>query len=785
MGLKRSTVIVLVGIIGIYLAAYAYANTAQPGGTIGFILSPLGVLGACAASTTVYFRVGRARRLGIIWLCFGLAFFFWAAAGAAWALVGLNADEPTGITYPLFALTNVFLLAAVVVFAISQFKRWNRAKLALDAVMFSVTGLLVIWILFFDRSLTIVDFILLEGPFSALSLLTDVIILISVTVWFLSVKSGRIPPFVTLAVIGVTAYVLTDFTYYYLNYHGIYQPNGIVDVAYNASMQLVAMGAAVRMMGGEGVIPTSNLNGPRAGRLAKGAAVVLLPPAAMAIAGFVLAELLWYMAIVVIYKSLSIYFETAIKKEALLEKEKKLNEELGQIVAKHTQNLLDMNEELRRKNEELVFLSNRDTLTNLYNRRYMLDKLERSLSSVKPGQIVALLYIDMDRFKVINDTYGHEMGDRVLLEISKRLKAFAGDHVMLARVGGDEFVCVLTGVTDSQQAAEKARDIIEHCSPNIYIDEYVFSPSLCVGISIYPLDAEDVGTLLKNADIALYHAKEQGVGRFAVFSRMIRQKTQRRNSIEILLRRKDISREFSIHYQPQFSIPDNTLIAAEALIRWRNAELGAIPPSEFIPVAEETDRINDIGLWVLREATAQAAAWNCRYGRDLVIGVNISPKQLNSSKLVEELKSLSDGSGFDPAWLDIEVTESVALEGEYRLAQIFKLFKSIGMSVSIDDFGAGYSSIMSLKQYSFDRIKIAKPMIDAITFDERNAQIVRAIVLMAKSIGMATIAEGVETAAQLAKLCDIGCEQIQGYLLGEPLPAEAFEERFLKPPAGT
>ena len=781
--MKKSTETALFGLIGLYIGVYAVTEAVSPGG-LGYLLSPLGALGAGAVTLAAYIKTGRTRRMGMIWLCFCLSCFCWAAADiilAAYALGYGVVAEDYAVVMLLYTGSNLFLLAAVGTFATSQFKRWNRAKLLLDAIMFSAVSVFTIWILFYNRSHDILAVLMQDGMLSVVSVLADFMIAMSVAIWFLSVKNGRVPLFVLLTMLAVAAFSLTDLVYWQVSYTGGYYPGSVLDVLAVASLLLGAVSGILRMRREDQIMLQPGSLGTRTGRLVKEAVMLLLPLTAMALQGFVMTELLAFIVAAVIYKSLSVHFEAGIRKEQLLDREIKLNEELGQVIERHTRELRQMNEELREKNEELEFLSNRDTLTNLFNRRYILTRLQSSLSETKPGEYVALMYIDLDRFKVINDMYGHDMGDKVLLEVSQRFKGFAGENGMLARMGGDEFVFVLTGLADIREPAACAAHIIEQCSRNIYVDDYVFSPSLCIGISLYPLDAHDVGTMLKNADIALYHAKEQGVGRFAVFSRMIRQKTQQRNTIEILLRGGSINSEFSVHYQPQFSIPDQKLIAAEALVRWRNAELGAVSPAEFIPIAEETHRINDIGLWVLEQATAQALTWNSRYGGDLVIGVNISPLQLNSSGLMEKLQSLSGGGGFNPAWLDIEITESVALEGEYRLAQIFNLFKAIGMSVSIDDFGAGYSSIMSLKQYSFDRIKIAKPLIDSITASERNEQIVRALVLLARSIGMKTIAEGVETRAQLSKLAAIGCDQVQGYLLGRPVPSDEFEALYLKP----
>ncbi len=784
--MKRSTLIIISGIIIIYFAVYLYTGVVESN-TLGNILSPVGALAASLMLLAAFVRSDKRRAVHLIWLFLGAAFLLWTAADVLWAVLDLGFGiEPSdnGIIQHLYTFPNLLMIAAVCLFLANQFKRWNVAKLLLDAAMITITSLLGVWILFFDRSFELIDIMLYEGPLSAACIIADILMLVALSIWYLSVKSGKIPLSVSLMILGMVAYSLTDMVYYYIAYKDIYVPNSLIDVVYIGSILLIGAGGLARMYAREdGMAATGNLSESRRVRMLKEAAILLVPAAAMAAKGFVLLELLTYLAVVVTYKGLSLYFEATIKKEALLTEERRINSELEQIIAQHTHSLREMNDQLNRKNETLSYLSNTDTLTDLHNRRYLLERLEHSIKSAAPHESIALLYIDLDRFKVINDTYGHDMGDRVLVEISKRLTAFAGPGALLARMGGDEFVYVCEGCGNSKKAADVAKDIIAHCVRNIYIDDYVFCPAMSIGISIYPADASDVGTLLKNADIALYQAKEQGVNRYAVFSRMVKETTQRRNEIEMLLRQSDVSREFSLYYQPQFSLPDQKLIGAEALIRWHSGQYGLIMPDEFIRIAEETDHINSIGLWVLKEAVAQTVRWNQTYKCALKVGINISPKQLNSTELLNELRQLIEKKAFDPAWLDIEITENVAMEGEYRLSQIFTLFKSIGMSVSIDDFGTGYSSVAYLKRLTFDRVKIARPLIDTVAVDARSEQIVRAIVLLAKTIGIKTIAEGVETKAQLKALKALGCEQAQGFLLGHPVPADVFEETFLKQPA--
>ncbi len=792
--MKKSTLIILLSLTGLYVLAYSYV-IASGNELIPYIMSPAGAIIASAVSLYVFVKPQQQRAVPIIWLLLGIGYFFWAVGDVFWAVqewgMGLDPSEDLLITHFYF-IPNMMILASTVIFIVYQVKRWNRAKLMLDAVMFSIMVLLVVWILLLGRDISFVNSVIIQGgAMSVSSIIADILTFMAMIIWLISVKRGKIPAHILTVVIGLLLFVLTDLYYYHSNFRSEYSVNSVVDVLYTGSMLVTAAGGLIRLFSRSvPIAPTKNVFGGRISRTIKYVLLLAGPVAAMAATRFNIYELLIYLAVVLAYAGLSFYFKAAITKEAMLEDEKRINSELEQIIECHTKDLRDVNEELRRKNEalsrkneELAVISSRDMLTGLYNRRYLLEWLEEKTAAAKTEDgFVTLMHIDIDRFKLINDTYGHAIGDQVLGELAKRLTQMTCGGSILARIGGDEFVLAGTKDCDGHQATHLAMELMEYCSRKIYINGYEFSPTLSIGISIYPQDATDVSGLLKNADMALYYAKERGFGRVAMFSDMIRLKTQRRNAIEILLRDTDITREMTLYYQPQFSIPDNTLIGAEALLRWKNTQFGMIPPNEFIPIAEQTDSINRIGIWVLKQAAAQAADWNGRYGNGLVVGVNVSPKQLNSTLLINELNSLASCKDFNPAWLDIELTESVALEDEYRLTQVFNLFKAAGMSTSIDDFGTGYSSISSLNNFPFDRIKIAKTLVDSVTLGDKDEQIVKAIILMAHSIGMQTIAEGVETQAQYNKLGALGCGQIQGYLLGRPVPAAEFEALYLITP---
>jgi diguanylate cyclase (GGDEF)-like protein len=780
--LKKTTFIALTILSVILIAAYALSLVSQSN-FWGDLLSPMNAFLAAIFLLITFIRTGRRDFVNHALLFYSLACFFWGFADTLWLISDLIIpfpDDAAGFITFFYTLTNLCFLMGIAIFALYQFRRWNIAKLLLDIAIFSVAGIFLIWIVFFDRSNEILTILTIEGVFSVICIVIDLIIYTGISVWYLSIRNGNIPLYMRFMSTGIFAFALTDLYYYYIAYHQIYVVNSFIDAIYLVDMLIVGIGGLLFLTfyKSELIIAPHLTN--NVGTRSKEFLILLCPIFVILIRGFVLSEFLIFISLTVIYFGLNTYFQSAIKNEDLLKKEMHINNELEAIIAERTHKLHQANTELTVKNAELHRLSNTDTLTSLYNRRYFLQTLENSIAGLEPGQTISLFYMDLDRFKLINDTYGHSMGDLVLKEISHRLAASVCSDATIARMGGDEFVLSCIGSSNAETAIEMAKKIIATCSQEIYINGYIFYPALCIGISIYPNDAKTAEMLMKNADVALYHAKSQGINHYAVYSAAIQNTTQKRNEIELFLRRNDFFKDLRLFYQPQFSIPDQKLTGVEALIRWVSAENQIMTPEEFIRIAEETDHINEIGIWVLKKAVLQIIQWNNQYHLDLKMGINISPKQLNSTDLLNELNQLGKNINFDPKWLDIEITESIAMDGEYRMSQIFNLFKSIGMSVSIDDFGTGYSSIAYLKHFTFDRIKIAKPLIDSVVINEKGQQIVQAIVFLAKSIGIKTIAEGVETKEQMEILSQLGCEQIQGFYLGRPVPAEEFEANFIK-----
>jgi diguanylate cyclase (GGDEF)-like protein len=474
-----------------------------------------------------------------------------------------------------------------------------------------------------------------------------------------------------------------------------------------------------------------------------------------------------FLVLTLFYMWFSKYYQLSVENTRLLDNEKRNNEILEQRVA----------EQVR----ELTFLANQDTLTTLYNRRYFLHCLDESIKSKRQNESLALLLFDLDRFKIINDNYGHDVGDRILIELSGRLVEWNNRGATIARLGGDEFVILLVGKYSRKYIESVCEEIIKNCSKPFTIDGRILEVSISMGVALYSPDAADGKALMKNADISMYRAKSQGYNKYQFYDPLFSYEMSRNAKLEALLKRADVEKDFELYYQPQFSLPSLELIGAEALLRWKNQEHGYIPPDVFIPVAERIDYIYKLGKWVIKETIRQAAIWNNYRSISIQIGFNISPKQLNDDRFIDDMRNIIAETEINTNWLDAEITESIMISDKERVEIVFRMLKALGISISIDDFGSGYSALGYLNEYPFDRIKIDKSLIDNISsYNTSGTSIVRAAITMAKAVSIKTIAEGVETPEQLEMLIELGCDQAQGYLLGRPVPADIFEQRFIR-----
>ena len=429
----------------------------------------------------------------------------------------------------------------------------------------------------------------------------------------------------------------------------------------------------------------------------------------------------------------------------------------------------------RRIEQELRYLANYDTLTNLPNRTLLAERLSRAIVRARrQGSCVALLFLDLDRFKDINDSLGHATGDRILRMAAQRLQQASGPSHTVARIGGDEFTVVLEDLAHAGEADACAQRVIDAFDEPLLIDdrqEIVITPS--IGISLYPDHAQVPTDLLKHADTAMYQAKAAGRHTYMRYTESMDSNSRQRAGLVASLRRAIERDELRLAYQPQLSLADGRIRCVEALLRWYSAEHGEVPPSQFIPLAEESGMIVAIGEWVLREACNTLADWNRMGLDDMNMAVNVSATQLLHSDLPRTVERVLRQTGVDPGQLELELTESVLMAKADLAAERLQFFRRIGVSIAVDDFGTGYSSLAYLRRLPITTLKIDKAFIDDLgrPGDSEDAAITTTVIAMARSLGLNVVAEGVETAEQLAFLRQHRCDVVQGYWLSQPLPA--------------
>ncbi|WP_134702248.1 EAL domain-containing protein [Ammoniphilus sp. YIM 78166] len=433
----------------------------------------------------------------------------------------------------------------------------------------------------------------------------------------------------------------------------------------------------------------------------------------------------------------------------------------------------------RKKSEEhLKFLAHYDVLTELPNRFLFHDRLSQALlQAQRVGRQVAVMFLDLDRFKWINDTYGHGVGDQLLQSVAARLKKCVRKSDTVARLGGDEFTVLLSNILEAKDAAKVAEKIFHAFSTPFQLDEQEFFITTSIGISVYPEDGVDLETLIKNADAAMYCAKEIG-NTYQFFEPEMKKATTEKILLENSLHKALERGEFMVYYQPQIDVHSRKIMSMEALLRWNHPELGIVSPTQFIPLAEETGLIVPIGEWIIETVCRQNKAWQSQGFQPLKIAVNLSPRQLIDKFLPSTIARILRHSGLDPAYLELEITEGISLNHIDSNIKTINEIRKLGVTVSIDDFGTGYSSLSYLKKYPVDRLKIDRSFVKDIIHDPRNAAIARAIIEMAHGLNLKVIAEGVETEEELKFFVDNQCDAVQGYFFCKPMPVYEVEKKL-------
>jgi diguanylate cyclase (GGDEF)-like protein/PAS domain S-box-containing protein len=429
--------------------------------------------------------------------------------------------------------------------------------------------------------------------------------------------------------------------------------------------------------------------------------------------------------------------------------------------------------ERKRAEKRLVQLANYDSLTGLPNRTLFRDRLAHAVAQAnRKNRLVALLFLDLDRFKMINDSLGHLAGDELLKAVSGRLLANAREEDTVARLGGDEFTVILEDITNTEDATIVARKILEVMGKPFYLDGHEVFVTTSIGIAIFPLDGQGLDGLLKNADTAMYRAKEQGRNNYQFYTADMNAKAVEHLIMESSLRHALDRDEFVLHFQPQIDLHSREITGMEVLLRWNHPELGLLYPNQFMLLAEETGLIISIGEWVLSKACAQAALWQSQGLPPMRIAVNLSALQFREDNLVATVADVLDLSELDPQYLELEITESFLMDNVDSAIAKLRALSNLGVHLAIDDFGTGYSSLSYLKKFPLNTLKIDQSFVRDISTDPDDAAIAEAIIALAKTLNLRVMAEGVETEEQINFLRTRGCDQAQGFLISHPVPAQ-------------
>jgi diguanylate cyclase len=429
---------------------------------------------------------------------------------------------------------------------------------------------------------------------------------------------------------------------------------------------------------------------------------------------------------------------------------------------------------LQQMNAQLHHQARHDALTGLPNRQFFFERLAAALSDAASGSRFAVMVIDLDRFKLVNDSLGHGAGDELLREVAHRLAAALRKVDVLARMGGDEFLVLASDVSHAEEAASVAAKILQALRAPLRLRNLDVSTSPSIGISLYPRDGRDANALIARADEAMYRAKQRGGDTFECFATAMSTFARDRLELESDLRQALLLRQFELHYQQRVDVSSGRVGSVEALIRWRHPHKGFVPPQTFIPIAEQTGLILPIGEWVLREACRQARRWS-QAGLPVRVAVNVSAVQFRQADLIGVVREALGAEQLPPSMLEIELTESAAMNNAESSVAIFQQLSQMGVVVAVDDFGTGYSNMSYLLRLPIDRLKIDASFVRSMTEDQHSLLIVKAIITLAHSLRMKVIAEGVETLAQLEQLRSLGCDQCQGFLFGRPAPPRVIE----------
>lgn len=679
------------------------------------------------------------------------------------------------ISLALFSLANFFLLLSLIVYLKFSMKNWEKTQLKVDILKVSVV-ILYMYHGIFNSGAQVEDVI---SSYNTFVFIRDMYTVFSDTaiMWmlFILISSIRIKS-LARKLMPMSASVAT---YILIELSAAYRHLGIFDVpavALNVSFYIltILMLWSISMISDNREKLSAELKartlphniGKTYAMIWLGLLTVILYSMQLMSLGSAVNVLMMILILELLDRTLQ---DSFVIKNTLVEEQ--ISKEELSILAEERAH------EIQNLSEDLYIESTIDHITGLQNRFQFLSQLEQMVKTKKPFSIIMM---NISRFNAINDLYGHTTGDRVLENVGKNLKDLEKSKNSCARFGADEFVILLEDASEDRINAEKRR-LLNVMSQKIIVDDLEFSLDVNMGTSVYPSDGKTALELIKHCHVALKYAKENSSDVNDFNSSFVYETLKRKNYIELELKNLNFDEHLELYYQAQVSSVSKVVSGMEALLRWKHPEKGFIPPDEFIPIAENIGVIHKITDWVFEQSMKQIKIWNEKYGKDLIVNVNISAKSFHSSTFIPKLKQLLLDNEINPKWYGIEITEHSSMSSSARVEEFFMAIWAMGIRISIDDFGTGYSSLNYLRRFSVDELKIDKELIDHITEEQTDMTIVRAIILMARGIGLDVVAEGVETKEQYEILRNMKCTTIQGYYFARPVPANEFEETFLAP----
>lgn len=700
------------------------------------------------------------------------AILSWLVADGLWLIMNafqLGDPNESGLLALIYLIPNLFLIAMVLLYFFNNRHRWHTYQLLLDII--ATCSLMYIFLQTTLKINSDLPALTLENLISVYGyIITDLTILLVAITVYASHRNGKMTTALKLIMSGLLLYVFSDL---YFSYHFIahtYVPYSAVDYLYYISFILMA--AATLYSPNIGSINPQDMTQNKVENLGKTRILKIMGLLIFLHAYFNQGSLEYLFLIVLtvlLHELLSKSMQNSILTSILLNQEQNLTTNLEAIIKNRTADLIAANEKLYQQ-------ATTDTLTGLNNRYYFKTILEQSIERDEPFSI---FYMNIDRFKIINDLHGHSMGDQVMIEIAVRLQQLAVRDCIIARIIGDEFGIIYYSA-DREAIQEAADSVFKLFQSDILIDGFRFNINLSIGVARYPQDAITPDELMKFSSLSMYQVKSNHLkSSISIFDNNLIASTTRRNQIEWQLKRIDFDQEFYLHYQPQFYGIDNSLSGIEALIRWKNPELGFVSPAEFIPIAEEIGSIVQITDWVFKEVHSMSLIINQNRQTPIRISINISPISFDYVDFFPSLSQKIYDKLVDPNLICLEVTEHSAMSTASQMEEIFTTLSSMGFEIAIDDFGTGYSSLSYLKRFDIDQLKIAKELIDHIVEDHEDRLIVRAIILMSQGLGLQIVAEGVETEEQLQILKELNCDIIQGYVWGRPVSKEDFISLYI------